>query len=186
MLLFVGLGNPGIEYANNRHNLGFMAIDRVVEKYNFTGYQSKFLGQFSSGKINSQRIGALKPSTFVNGSGKSVLSAINFFKLKTEQVVVFHDDLDLKASDIRIKQGGGHGGHNGLRSISESIGSDYRRGRMGIGRPPAKDQVVDYVLKNFSTDEQVWVKKVMDIIQSEIAIVVENNSGAFKKVEIKY
>ena len=149
MKLFVGLGNPGKKYVNNRHNIGFMALDQIANDHSFSSWKSKFQGQLSDGKLGLEKVILLKPETFMNLSGQSVSETIKFYKIKTEDVVVFHDELDLSPSKLRVKISGGHAGHNGLRSIHQHIGPDYQRVRMGIGHPGHKDRVANYVLSDF-------------------------------------
>lgn len=157
MLLFVGLGNPGAQYANNRHNIGFMAVDAIIRRHSFGPERQKFSGLLSEGMLDGERVLILKPLTFMNLSGQAVAGALQFYKLAPEQVVVFHDDLDLAPGKVRVKRGGGHGGHNGLRSIDQHIGKDYRRVRLGIGHPGDRDLVTPYVLGNFAKDEIAWL-----------------------------
>ena len=161
MKLFVGLGNPGKKYVNNRHNIGFMALDQIANDHSFSSWKSKFQGQLSDGKLGLEKVILLKPETFMNLSGQSVSETIKFYKIKTEDVVVFHDELDLSASKLRVKSSGGHAGHNGLRSIHQHIGPDYQRVRMGIGHPGHKDRVANYVLSDFAKSDQNWLKDLI-------------------------
>ena len=161
MKLFVGLGNPGGKYAANRHNIGFMALDRIAEDHGFAPWRSKFQGQVSEGRLGSEKVILLKPETFMNKSGQSVGEAMRFFKLESTDVTVFHDELDLAPSKVRLKSGGGHAGHNGLRSIHEHIGPHYDRVRLGVGHPGHKDRVSAYVLSNFAKAEQDWLDDVL-------------------------
>ena len=161
MLLFVGLGNPGIKYVNNRHNIGFMTVDEIILRHNFPAPKMKFNGALYEGKIGSQKIFILKPLTFMNLSGQSVSEAMNFYKVKIEDIIVFHDELDLSPSKLRVKISGGHAGHNGLRSIHQHIGSDYTRVRMGIGHPGHKDRVANYVLNDFSKSDADWLNDLI-------------------------
>ena len=146
MLLCVGLGNPGQQYLMTRHNIGFMAIDAIGCSYDFPSFKKKFQGEYSEHKINDTAVGLLKPQTFMNLSGASVQSAMAFYKLKSEQVIVIHDDLDLVPGQIKVKLGGGAGGHNGLKSIDQSIGNNYWRLRLGIGHPGDRHLVTPHVL----------------------------------------
>ena len=141
MLLFVGLGNPGADYARNRHNIGFMAVDAIVRRHSFSPWRAKFQGEVCEGTIAGEKVVALKPMTYMNESGRSVTEACRFYKIEPKDVVVFHDELDLPPAKIRVKLGGGHAGHNGLRSIGAHIGPDYRRVRLGIGHPGSKERV---------------------------------------------
>ena len=157
MKLFVGLGNPGAKYAQNRHNIGFMALDRIADDHGFTPWRSKFQGQTSEGRLGSEKVILLKPDTFMNLSGQAVGEAMRFHKLTPADVIVFHDELDLAPGKCRLKTGGGHAGHNGLRSIHQHIGADYDRIRMGIGHPGHKDRVAGYVLSDFAKADQDWL-----------------------------
>lgn len=154
MQLWVGLGNPGPQYALHRHNVGFMALDTIAEVHAFGPVQKKFQGWVQDGRIGQQRIILLKPATFMNESGRAVSEALRFYKLGPDALTVFHDELDLAPFKVKVKQGGGHAGHNGLRSIDQHIGPDFRRVRLGIGHPGHKDRVTGYVLGNFAKAEQ--------------------------------
>jgi PTH1 family peptidyl-tRNA hydrolase len=175
----VGLGNPGNQYSRNRHNLGFMVVDRVLEKYQFPPFRAKFNGEASIGLIGSNKTLILKPTTFMNESGRSVAAAVNFYKLKTEQVTVIHDDLDLSFGKIRIKKSGGHGGHNGLRSIDNHIGSNYQRIRIGIGHPGERRKVIDYVLADFQKEDANRLKSVIEAIVSQINLGLRGDDVEF-------
>ncbi|MFT6169513.1 MAG: PTH1 family peptidyl-tRNA hydrolase [Celeribacter sp.] len=157
MKLFVGLGNPGAKYAGNRHNIGFMVVDRIAEDAGFAPWRAKFQGKVSEGKLGNEKVILLKPETFMNLSGQSVGEAIRFYKLEPADVIVFHDELDLAPGKARVKTGGGHAGHNGLRSIHQHIGADYDRVRLGIGHPGHKDRVAGYVLSDFAKADQDWL-----------------------------
>ena len=161
MKLFVGLGNPGAKYAGNRHNIGFMALDAIAQAHGFAPWRSKFQGQVSEGRLGGARVVLLKPETFMNLSGQSVGEAMRFYKLEPADLTVFHDELDLAPGKIRLKQGGGHAGHNGLRSIHGHIGEDYARVRLGIGHPGHKDRVAAYVLSDFAKADQDWLDDMM-------------------------
>lgn len=161
MLLIVGLGNPGAKYAGNRHNIGFMAVDAIAADHGFAPWRAKFQGQISEGRLGGTRVALLKPGTFMNLSGQAVGEAMRFYKLEPADVIVFHDELDLAPGKCRLKQGGGHAGHNGLRSIHEHIGADYARLRLGIGHPGHKDRVAGYVLSDFAKAEQEWLADML-------------------------
>jgi len=150
MLLLVGLGNPGTGYARHRHNIGFMAVDEIAHVHGFSPWKSKFQGKLAEGKFGTEKTLLLKPDTYMNLSGQSVAEAVRFHKMELAQVIVFHDDLDLAPGKVRTKLGGGHGGHNGLRSIDGILGADYHRVRLGIGHPGRKDLVHSYVLNDFA------------------------------------
>ncbi|PIV73428.1 MAG: aminoacyl-tRNA hydrolase, partial [Rhodobacteraceae bacterium CG17_big_fil_post_rev_8_21_14_2_50_65_11] len=161
MQLWVGLGNPGAKYAMNRHNIGFMAVDRIADQHDFPPWRAKFQGQVTEGRIGTEKVLLLKPATFMNLSGQSVGEAARFYKLDAPDVTVFHDELDLAPGKIRVKAGGGHAGHNGLRSIHQHIGPHYDRVRLGIGHPGHKDKVAPYVLSDFAKADQVWLDDLM-------------------------
>ncbi len=161
MKLFVGLGNPGPKYAGNRHNIGFMAVDRIAQDHGFGPWKSAFKGEISEGRLGSEKVFLLKPSTFMNLSGQSVQGAMAFYKFGLEDIVVFHDEMDIAPGKCRVKQGGGHAGHNGLRSISGAIGENYGRIRLGVGHPGHKDQVANYVLNDFAKSDQEWLENLL-------------------------
>lgn len=166
MLLIVGLGNPGAKYANNRHNIGFMAVDAIADAHGFSAAKSKFSGSIREGFIEAdgRRVKALvlKPMTFMNESGRSVGAAAQFYKIPKDKIVVFHDELDLDAGKFRMKLGGGIAGHNGLRSIKAQMGGEFRRARMGIGHPGRKEQVHSHVLSDFAKSDRDWVDTLID------------------------
>lgn len=154
MKLIVGLGNPGAKYQGNRHNIGFMAVDRIAADHGLGPWKSRFQGLVAEGRLGTARVTLLKPQSFMNLSGQSVGEAMRYLKLTPEDVIVLHDELDLAPGKARLKQGGGHAGHNGLRSIHQHIGADYGRVRLGIGHPGHKDRVSPYVLSDFAKAEQ--------------------------------
>ncbi|HKL55759.1 MAG TPA: aminoacyl-tRNA hydrolase [Roseovarius sp.] len=161
MQLFVGLGNPGAKYAGNRHNIGFMAVDRIAADHGFGPWRAKFQGHVTEGVLEGEKVILLKPATFMNLSGQSVGEAMRFYKLTPGDVTVFHDELDLAPGKLRVKTGGGHAGHNGLRSIHAHIGAEYARVRLGIGHPGHKDRVAGYVLQDFAKADQEWLDDMM-------------------------
>lgn len=161
MKLFVGLGNPGAKYAMTRHNIGFMALDEIAANHGFAPWRKKFQGQVSEGNLGGEKVILLKPETFMNLSGQSVGEALRFYKLAVGDVTVFHDELDLAHGKCRVKQGGGHAGHNGLRSIHQHLSSDYQRVRLGIGHPGRKELVSGYVLHNFPKADLNWLDDVL-------------------------
>jgi PTH1 family peptidyl-tRNA hydrolase len=167
MMMLVGLGNPGLEYARNRHNIGFMAVDGIVRRHGFSPWRKRFQGQSCEGTVEGEKVLALEPHTYVNLSGQSVGEAMRFFKLTPADVVVLHDELDLPPGHLRVKKGGGHGGHNGLRSIDEHIGKDYWRVRIGIGHPGHKDAVSGYVLHDFPKADAGWLGLLLDTLAAE-------------------
>ena len=161
MQLFVGLGNPGAKYARNRHNIGYMAVERIAEDHGFSPWRGKFQGQVSEGRLGSEKVLLLKPETYMNLSGQSVGEAMRFYKLEPGDVTVFHDELDLAPGKCRVKQGGGHAGHNGLRSIHAHIGPEYGRVRLGIGHPGRKELVAQYVLHDFAKADEGWLDDLL-------------------------
>lgn len=179
MRLLIGLGNPGAEYARNRHNIGFMAVDAIVRRHGFSPWRARFHGQCAEGVVGGEKILALKPETFMNLSGQSAAAALRFFKLTPGDVIVFHDDLDLAPGVVRIKTGGGTGGHNGLKSLDAHIGKDYRRVRIGIGHPGDKNLVTPYVLGNFAKAEQDWLDPLLDAMAADAALLSETDGAAF-------
>ncbi len=179
MRLFVGLGNPGAKYAGNRHNIGYMAVDRIATDHGFAPFRAKFQGLLSEGRLGQERIALLKPETFMNLSGQSVGEAMRFFKLEPADVVVFHDELDLAPGKCRVKLGGGHAGHNGLRSLHAHIGDAYVRVRLGIGHPGHKDKVAPYVLSDFAKAEQDWLEDLRRGISDGAAFLAEGNDAKF-------
>ena len=179
MKLFVGLGNPGQKYAGNRHNIGFMALDRMAEDHGFGPWRNKFQASVTEGKFGSTKVVLLKPETFMNLSGQSVGEAMRFYKLDSTDVVVFHDELDLAPGKCRVKTGGGHAGHNGLRSIHQHISPHYDRVRLGIGHPCHKDAVSGYVLRDFAKAEQEWLDDLLRGISDGAAHLADDNSGKF-------
>ena len=167
MQLWVGLGNPGPQYALHRHNVGFMALDTIAEVHDFGLVQKKFQGWVQDGRIGSARIMLLKPATFMNESGRAVSEALRFYKLGPDDLTVFHDELDLAPFKVKVKQGGGIAGHNGLRSIDQHIGSDFQRVRLGIGHPGHKDRVTGYVLGNYAKAEQDDLVEMLGAVAAE-------------------
>lgn len=161
MKLFVGLGNPGPKYAMTRHNIGFMAVDEIAAGHGFTPWRKKFQGQVAEGKLGTEKVILLKPETFMNLSGQSVGEAVRFYKLTVGDVTVFHDELDLAPGKARVKQGGGHAGHNGLRSIHQHLSPEYQRVRLGIGHPGRKELVAGYVLHDFPKADLNWLDDLL-------------------------
>ncbi len=180
MLLLVGLGNPGSEYARHRHNVGFMAVDAIAERHGFSDERRKFKGLLREGRLGLEKTLILKPLTFMNVSGEAVAEAVNFYKIPPEDVVVFHDELDLAPGKLRVKTGGGHAGHNGLRSISASpTGAEFRRVRIGIGHPGHKARVNGHVLGNFSPDDQDWLQPMLERIAEQAPLLAKGDDKAF-------
>ncbi|MBV6656333.1 MAG: aminoacyl-tRNA hydrolase [Devosiaceae bacterium] len=177
MHLIVGLGNPGASYARNRHNIGFMAVDDIHERHEFSPWRSRFSAQVSEGRIGSSKVLLVKPETYMNLSGQAVGEALRFFKLNAADVSVIHDELDLEPGRCRIKRGGGHGGHNGLKSLDAHIGKDYRRIRAGIGHPGHKDLVSGYVLKDFPKAEEPWVDAFCDALARDVELLLDDKDS---------
>jgi len=177
MKLFIGLGNPGAKYAGNRHNIGYMAVDRIAAEHGFGPWRARFQGLVAEGSLGGEKVVLLKPETFMNLSGQSVGEAQRFFKLPPEDLVVFHDELDLAPGKLRVKQGGGHAGHNGLRSIHAHIGETYGRVRLGIGHPGHKDAVAPYVLSDFAKADAGWLDDLLCGI-SDGAVLLAAGDGA--------
>lgn len=179
MQLWVGLGNPGPQYAMNRHNVGFMAVDTLAEVHNFGPVQKKFSGWMQDGRIGGQRIILLKPATFMNESGRSVGEALRFYKLGVDALTVFHDELDLAPFKVKVKQGGGTAGHNGLRSIDQHLGPDFRRIRIGIGHPGHKDRVTGHVLGNYAKSEMDPLADMLGAIAAEAEWLAKGDDVRF-------
>jgi peptidyl-tRNA hydrolase, PTH1 family len=180
MKLFVGLGNPGAAYAGNRHNIGFMAVDRIAADHGFTPWKKGFQGVMSDGRLGDARVVLLKPGTFMNLSGQAVQAAVAFYKLPLADVVVFHDELDLAPGKLRVKFGGGHAGHNGLRSIHGHLGDQYHRVRMGIGHPGHKDAVAGYVLHDFAKADADWLEDVLRGVSEGAVALAEGQADKFQ------
>lgn len=179
MKLFVGLGNPGPKYAGNRHNIGFMALDRIAGDHGFGPWRKAFKAEVSEGRLGSEKMLLLKPMTFMNLSGEAVRAALDFYKMTPADVVVFHDELDLAPGKCRVKQGGGHAGHNGLRSIHAHIGEAYGRVRLGIGHPGHKDAVAAYVLHDFAKADQDWLDDLLRGISDGATSLAAGDSAKF-------
>ncbi len=179
MLLLVGLGNPGAKYENNRHNIGFMAVDEIIHRHNFSGPKSKFHGLLYEGQLAGEKALVLKPATYMNQSGQSVSQAASFYKIPTENIFVFYDELDLPAGKIKFKTGGGNAGHNGLRSLDQFIDKNYHRVRLGIGHPGDKSRVTGHVLGDFSKPDQTWLSPLIDAVGRAADKLVSRNGVDF-------
>jgi PTH1 family peptidyl-tRNA hydrolase len=180
MLLLVGLGNPGPRHAGNRHNIGFMAVDEIVRRHGFGSWRTRFQSRISEGRIAGEKVLALEPETYMNESGRAVGEAVRFFKLDPEtQVIVIYDEIDLKPGKVKVKLGGGAGGHNGIRSIDNHIGRDYRRVRLGIGHPGDKDLVHGHVLQDFAKAETAERDKLIDALATELPRLIEGDDSGF-------
>ena len=179
MLLFVGLGNPTADSQNNRHNIGFKVIDALNQKYGLSKQKPKFKGLLTTGNINNTKVYAIKPLTFMNNSGICIRELLEYFKILSENVIVFHDDLDIDFGKVKAKFGGSNAGHNGIASIDKFIGKEYSRVRVGIGRPQSKISVNDYVLSDFNEDEQIEIQKITENIIESISILIDKKLELF-------
>jgi len=178
--LLVGLGNPGARYAGNRHNIGFMAVDAIARRHGIGPWRRRFQGVACEGPIGSERVLLLLPGTYMNESGRAVAEAAHFYKLMLNNIVVFHDELDLPPGKLRVKAGGGDAGHNGLRSITAHLGNDYRRVRIGIGHPGVKELVHPYVLSDFAKSDRAWVEALCDIIADNAELIARGDDASFQ------
>lgn len=179
MILLVGLGNPGKGYAGNRHNFGYMAVDEIIRRHSFMPERVRFQGLLAEGSIGGTKILALKPTTYMNLSGQSVGEAARFYKIPLENIIVFHDELDLPLGKVRVKTGGGHGGNNGIRSIIDHMGADFCRVRLGVGHPGEKHLVSSHVLKDFAKAEMPVVEKIIDSIARHTELIVTGDTSSF-------
>ena len=179
MLLCVGLGNPTPDSQNNRHNVGFKIIDSINKKFGLSKQKPKFKGLLTTGNIGNEKVYAIKPLTFMNNSGICIRELIEYFKIDAENVIVFHDDLDVEFGKIKAKFGGSSAGHNGIASIDKFIGKDYSRVRIGIGKPKGKIETADFVLQNFDEDEAMGIEKILKDITESISILVEKKLDLF-------
>jgi peptidyl-tRNA hydrolase, PTH1 family len=179
MLLLVGLGNPGQKYEHNRHNIGYVAVDEIVHRHSFGPWKSRFQGVVSEGRLGSKKVLALKPATFMNLSGQSVGEAMRFYKLGLEDVVVLHDELALEPGKMKVKAGGGSAGNNGIKSISQHIGPDYRRVRIGIGHPGDKNKVSGYVLHDFAKADQDWIDDLIPAMSDAAPKLADGDAAGF-------
>ena len=179
MHLLVGLGNPGKKYQAHRHNVGFMAVDAIARRHNLPAYRSKFNAEMTEGTIDGERVILLKPQTYMNNSGDSVAAAAKFFKLAPGDITVLYDELDLAPNKLRVKTGGGNGGHNGIRSMEAHLGKDFHRVRIGIGHPGHKDRVHNHVLGDFAKADQQWLDPLLDAIADNAGMLAANNGPNF-------
>lgn len=180
MKLLVGLGNPGEKYARHRHNVGFMALDRIAEAHGFPPWRRRFQGAAAEGTLGGERVLLLKPQTYMNESGRAVAEAARFLKLPPADVVVFHDELDLAPGKVRVKTGGGNAGHNGLRSISAHLDNDFTRVRIGIGHPGSKEAVIGYVLHDFAKSDQEWLVPLLGAIAAAAPHLARGDHARFQ------
>ena len=180
MLLLVGLGNPGARYAGNRHNVGFLAVQEIAKRHGLGPWRRRFAGVACEGPLDGVRTLLLLPGTFMNESGRAVAEAAHFYKISPADITVFHDEIDLPPGKVRVKIGGGIAGHNGLRSISEHIGNDYRRVRIGVGHPGDKDLVQHYVLSDFAKSDRGWVDALVAIIGENAELIARGQDASFQ------
>src|SRR5215813_5850476 len=180
MRLLVGLGNPGSQHVNNRHNIGFMAVQAIAKRHNLGPWRRRFQGVATEGTIGPEGVLLLLPGTYMNESGRAVAEAVHFYKLGVDRVAVFHDEIDLAPGKVRVKIGGGVAGHNGLRSISAHIGNDYRRIRIGVGHPGVKELVHAHVLSDFAKSERPWVVALCDIIADNAGLLAKGEDATFQ------
>lgn len=178
MKLLVGLGNSGAQYQGNRHNIGFMALDAIAREHGITQFRSKHLGVLADGSIGGEKVILLKPQTMMNRSGDSVQQVAKFYKIEPADITVLYDELDLTPGKVRVKIGGGNGGHNGLRSIDPQIGLDYKRVRLGIGHP-GKENVTHHVLGDFAKSDQIWLEPLMDGIAKHVGLLLKGDDNGF-------
>ena len=179
MRLFVGLGNPGAKYASNRHNIGFLAVEEIARRHGFAPWRRRFQGETSEGVVDRDKVVLLKPTTYMNESGRAVQEAANFFKLAPSDITVFQDELELPPAKVRVKIGGGIAGHNGLRSISAHIGNEYRRVRLGIGHPGVKELVHSHVLSDFAKSDRAWVEALCQAVADNAGLLAAGHDASF-------
>lgn len=179
MLLLVGLGNPGAEYARNRHNIGFMVIEALVSHYRLSTKKKRFQGITNEGTIAGEKVLALRPQTYMNESGRSVGGAAHFFKLTPDQVFVFHDEIDLEFGKVRVKTGGGAAGHNGIKSITQQMGPDFHRIRLGVGHPGGEGRVHGHVLGDFGKDEMKTVEEMVDVAVRNVDLLIKQDFAGY-------
>ena len=185
-ILFVGLGNPGEKHKNNRHNVGFMALDCLSAFHKFGRSRTKFLGRTAMGSLDERKLISFKPQTFMNESGRAVREASNFYNIGPERIIVFHDELVLPLGQVRVKKGGGHAGHNGLKSIDENIGTDYFRIRIGISHPGEKEKVTGHVLGDLSKEDAETLQKILTSIAENISTLIEGDEKKFQKNVLQF
>ena len=179
MHILIGLGNPGRDYARHRHNIGFMVMDEIASHYHLGGFKRKLNGEILEGRIAGQKVMLVKPQTYMNKSGHCARNILDFYKLKADSVTVFYDELDLKPGKLKIKRGGGTGGHNGIKSLDAHIGQNYRRIRLGIGHPGHKDKVAGYVLHDFATQDRDWLEIMLPSLAKELPILLDGDEAKY-------
>lgn len=179
MRLLVGLGNPGKGYANNRHNIGFMAVDAIAARHGLSDWRVKFQAHVAEGTVGGEKVLALKPMTFMNESGRAVGEALRFYKLTAADVIVMYDEMELAPGKTRVKQGGGSAGHNGIKSLDSHIGADFWRVRLGVGHPGEKSKATGYVLQDFSKADQPWVKALIEAVADRVPLLIADDANRF-------
>jgi PTH1 family peptidyl-tRNA hydrolase len=179
MLVFAGLGNPGARYAKNRHNVGFMAAEAIARRHSFSPWSRKFQAEVAEGRLGGEKVLLIKPQTYMNESGRAVGEALRFYKLSPADLTVFYDELDLAPGKVRVKVGGGAGGHNGIRSIDGHVGQDYRRVRIGIGHPGIKEMVMPHVLGDFAKADREWLDPLLDALADNAGLLAEGDDNGF-------
>ena len=179
MLVIAGLGNPGEKYAGNRHNIGFMAADEIVRRHSFAGWKNKFSSEISEGKFGSEKVIVVKPQTFMNESGRALGELLRFYKLKDADLTVIYDELDLAPGKIRVKTGGGAGGHNGIKSVDAHCGNNFRRIRLGIGHPGSREKVTGYVLNDFSKQDAEWLEQLLQAVAENAPLLASADESKF-------
>lgn len=180
MYLIAGLGNPGDKHAGQRHNVGFMAVDAIADEWSFGPWRAKHHGLMNEGNVGDHKVALLKPQTFMNNSGQSVAALAKFYKIDTNRIIIFYDELDLEPGRVRVKQGGGHGGHNGVKSLHAHLPDhDFWRVRIGIGHPGHKDKVTPYVLGDFSKSEKEWVGPLCDSLSRHVALLLDGDDAGY-------
>jgi PTH1 family peptidyl-tRNA hydrolase len=180
MILLAGLGNPGAKYSNNRHNVGFMVVDEIARQYGLSSWRKRFQAEIAEGRIEGQKVLIMKPTTYMNESGRAIGEAARFYDLPLDDIIVFHDELDLPAGKMRIKTGGGHAGNNGIRSIKAHLGDDFHRVRIGVGHPGEKQNVTRHVLKDFSKSDGQWLNDMIDAIARNVPMLLDKDFSSFQ------
>lgn len=180
MKLLAGLGNPGSKYANNRHNVGFMVIDEIAKAWGFSSWRKRFQAETSEGLIDGQKVLLLKPTTYMNESGRALGEAARFYDVSLDDIFVVHDELDLPSGKMRTKTGGGHAGNNGIRSIKSHLGDEFHRVRIGVGHPGDKNKVASHVLKDFSKSDHQWLSLMIGTIADEIPLLLRGEAASFQ------
>lgn len=181
--LFAGLGNPGAEYENNRHNIGFMAVDLIADKYGFPAFRAKYQGQMAEGAIDGSKVVLLKPQTYMNNSGQSIAAAAKFYKIPADRVVIIHDEIDLEPAKVKVKLGGGAAGHNGIKSVQAHLGTpDFWRVRLGVGHPGDREKVHNHVLDDFSKAERKWLVPLLEAVAGHAPLLLDDTAGFMREI----